>query len=314
LIFVGQRMAPSLAPFNVDEAVRAILDANEALSIRALKLYELQLAILLCQRPVVRKKGAPSRNGTQTLRPGRGYVVWVDASIFRRGCAYAVTHLLEHIEKTDKGANGEAGMASRLAGDEDYTRLMQSFHELGGWFTMRSTRNARSLRALFRINAAQARDTARVIAFSLRFKTLPDFPRILGGLTTARIVLNELRDDCPKECMAFKPAHAWSTLRTYWERHQYVATLIYLASFEGEHLLRSTNLAGKAFASILLRKASDRDAFARCISRHNAISRYLARYRGYSTTEIKCSGLPKCEIGQLDPLPDHLVLLSKPAR
>lgn len=54
---VSRAMAISLVEFDVDDAVRFVLDERASLPIRAIRLYELQLAILRCQRPKLARAG-----------------------------------------------------------------------------------------------------------------------------------------------------------------------------------------------------------------------------------------------------------------
>jgi hypothetical protein len=139
------------------------------------------------------------------------------------------------------------------------------------------------LKELLATTKKKAKDTAKVIAFSLRFKTIPERAKLIGGLTTARKVLELLREsgsDSP-DTLKYHPRRAISSIRNYWDHHQLVYILIYLAYFENVKCLRAPEMDRAGFPTRLIRLVNDRPTLMNCFSRHNAILRYLNRYRGY---------------------------------
>jgi hypothetical protein len=303
-------MAAELVEFDVDAAARLILDSTVAATLRALKLYELQLALLSCQRPALGEKGPTGKREGPPRSRGDSFTLWAPKWFLPRVAAYACTRLLQYLEEKQEKSSSEGSLLQRMAHDKDYAALHDLFSARGGWSSVRTTRSANRFQAVevqsYRFEAAQ---TAKLIAFSLRFRPLPGRPKIAGGITIARTVLGALYDERPnKSSRRFRPERSAPTLTRYWTRHRYAPALIYLAYFERAKCLRPPDLRGSTFAAELLRLASDRDELVGCLSRHNAICTSLEGRR-YKTQQIDVEELPTTALEQFEHLPKDVIEL-----
>jgi hypothetical protein len=305
--------ASKLVEFDVSEAARFVLNEREPLPIRAIRLYELQLAIITCRRPkLVRAIHGRKRSGPP---PGErdGFVLWVSGAYLARARAYASLRLLQHFEGPKNSENEEVKSSPEerrlqiMAQDPDYVQLHDYFTANNGWENTISTSRARDFQARVADMRLDARQTSKLIAFSLRFKDLPRFPRKLGGITLARAVLTTFKKPfLNNKCERFRPSRSESSLKTYWERHQYVPALIYLGHFEREKCLLPPDISNSDFGRRLLLRVGNREALLRCFGRHNAIGNYLRRHRGYRFDPIAVEGLPSTPLDDFEQLPPEI--------
>jgi hypothetical protein len=116
-------MAPRLVEFDIDEAVEFILNDSISLSKRAIKLYELQLALITCQRPPPSKKGAGGRRGPLPRR-GNHFTLWVKSGYLACARTYACMQLLEHLEFAKNGQpEVSEALTTRARGRKDRRKM-----------------------------------------------------------------------------------------------------------------------------------------------------------------------------------------------
>ena len=304
----------TLVDFDVDIAVRLILNEAIAITLRALKLYELQLALIMCQRPTLVKRGSKTKRAGPTPRRRNKFVLWVPRPLFDWARACASARLLQHLEDRQDGVPEIEGRLMRMIADNDYVALHDEFSAKGGWLLAIPTNRAKDFQKEIQALCSQARETAKVVGFSVHFRQMREYPRIRGGLTTARNVLEVLAEDPPDEATKrFRPDRSVSTLKSYWTRHSYAPAFLYLAYFERKRHLRPPNVTSRDFAPRLLQTARDHEGLLSCFGRHNSICKHIEA-RGYSNPRLKIEGLPRDKLAPFDPLPWSIISLCKSKR
>ena len=295
--------------FNIDDAVRQILDESEPISLRALKLYELQLVILFCKHPSAGKTAA------QRPEPvGDGYCVWVEPALLNRPLTYATSIFLQFMGSSPSDTSRSVETFRSLVNvNEEYTSCVNFFQKKGGWGLVRRTRHVKYIEEDIESYIDMARETAKIVAFSLRFQSINGRPKLVGGLTAARMALEKLRtqEDVGRAAVDFRPKKAIATIRNYWKSHRLVPVLLYLAYFEKVILLQPPDMTKPQFPISLLKRAGNRAGLFACLSRHNAICRYLRRYRGYVASEITAEGLQALDCSPFEPLPDQIISIAR---
>jgi hypothetical protein len=224
-------LTTTLVYLDVDKTVANILNESQNLHLRALKLYELQLAIIRSEQPVARKKGGDEKlSGPNENRPN-GFAIVIPKAFLARARAYACMKLLQNIE--DKHARVEVGFKlEALLNVASYSELLEYgvTNECWRW-ALATSRVDKFQERIFEARF-RARQTSKLIAFSVRFETLSDFPMKLGGVNTVRKILCGLDKSRNPDLENFRPHRSESSLKTYWKGHAFVAALIYLAYFE----------------------------------------------------------------------------------
>jgi hypothetical protein len=221
-------------------------DASHSLYVRAIKLFEFQVAIFA--------------SGGEALQP--------DAGVF------AAIKILEHIEKLS-GLKDNASLTERLK-LPGYSEIADVIFQAGGWRRIRSLWDTGEFDDQLATRRRQAQPIALLAEFSYRFARLkPSDPR-RGGSTMARSVIHEVNRK--------KKGFSTGTLKTRWKEYGSMAVLQYLILIKMPDL-KPRRISKKGFVETLLSQASDIERLKRLFSAYLVVSKVL-RPRGYDSPLI----------------------------
>ncbi len=261
---------PNSVFFDINRAVSRLLDQSVPRSLRALRLYLLQVAIHTCL-PL------PETTGSESAA---SFVVRMRRTMTRQAYALVLSRLIEQFENDWTDKHDTKANVLIFARQPVYRMLHNQFSQMKGWEVIRHTPAVREFQEQLEWAVFEATQTAKLIAFSLRFEPDKQRSRHRGGISTAWELVplaEEYREGAP-----FKLGHAISTMKTYWPRHKQVAAFLYLARFEKHKLLQMPKLSSADFASRLLALVDDRATILDCFARYNALCLRLEA-RGYQT-------------------------------
>jgi len=221
---------------SLDQIASLISDEGASLYLRAIRLYEFQVAIFypLSFRALC-AAGTEARAANQRLRTAR---------------IYAGIRFLEQIEKELRQACGSDTIPiSLLAQDQRYQTIFDNvIAPNGGWMRIRHSISDRR----FDDGLAKQRDSAEVAAkivdFSYRFREMPDRGTYKGGVTTARYVVANAR--------SYDLKRGKSTIKTRWRKFGPTAAFLYLLLIQ-KFPFMPPRLATKQFSERLLKQAND---------------------------------------------------------
>lgn len=281
---------PKSVSFDINRAAAILLDPSVRRSERAKTLYLLQVAIHTCLPE------SSTGKSTATL------LVLMRSKTARQARALVLVRLLETFEKAWMDKYKKKADILLLAQRPEYRMLHNQFSQIKGWEVIRHTPAVREFQVQLERAVFEATQTAKLIAFSLRFVPDKQRSRHRGGISTA-CELAPLAKEYP-EGKPFKLGRAISTLKTYWPRHKQVAAFLYLARFEKHKLLQMPKLFSPRFASQLLGLVDDRATIVDCFAKYNLICLRL-QARGYQNKlldlgeqvtlpELTFEPLPQC--------------------
>lgn len=277
--------------FNVTKAVNFILDEKIYRYYRAIKLFELSVAIHLAD-------GFPKKIITIASddNSSSDVIVRVSKQKLHDARMLATVKLLEYISEPLKCKNGKVS-TKLLAQDPDWCKLFdKQFVRFGGFRRARHVSAARKFDDDLRNAKQKAKKLAKVIEFSLRFKPDPRSQKKIGGITMARLIVSEskyLNVGCKER-----------TLENYWPKFEPVVAflpLIYLKKYPAWPLRVSTT----KFADKLLSRLDDKNTLINFFAEYNANVLRL-QGRGYKLQSL--AGLPTAEV-VFDALPKEVEVL-----
>jgi hypothetical protein len=285
---------PNSVLFDINRAVSRLLDQSVPRSLRALRLYLLQVAIHTCL-PL------PETSRIESAAP---FVARMRRTTARQAHALVLSRLIEQFEKDWTDKQDTKANVLIFAKQREYRMLHNQFSQMKGWDVIRHTPAVREFQEQLEWAVFEATQTAKLIAFSLRFVPDKQRSRHRGGISTAWELVplaEEYREGAP-----FKLGHAISTMKTYWPRHKQVAAFLYLSRFEKHKLLQMPKLFKPDFASRLLALVDDRAAILDCFARYNALCIRLEA-RGYQNKLLDLGEEVTLPELTFEPLPECLL-------
>lgn len=277
--------------FNVTKAANYTLDERKGRYSRAIKLFELHVAIHFanCFPKKVKMATSVDNAALSDLIVGLSTKTLHDARIL------ATIKLLEHISKPIKDEKGKLS-AKTLAQNPDWAKLFAKFLRFGGFRRARHVSAAKQFDAEVQKAKRKARKLAKAIDFSLRFEQDTKKPKQIGGITMAR--------DIVANSEYFNVKCSEQTLVNYWKYFEPVAAflpLIYLKKYPAWPL----RVSGTKFADKLLSRIDDRKTLNEFFAEYNANVLRL-KGRGYELRSLV--GLPTAQI-TFDALPAEVKTL-----
>ena len=276
--------------FNVTRAVNFILDDRKSRYFRAIKLFELHVAICLANGyPRTSRMAASQDNSLPSP-----VVVRVSKRKMYDAKMFATIKLMEHLEQRVKEEWGTIS-ADILTWDPEWTKLFdKKFVRCGGFSRARYLPHVVDYDIELWEAKRRAKKVAQLIDFSLRFEPDPTKPKQIGGITMARTIVAESN--------YFDVRCTERTLETYWKKFEPVAAflpLIFLKKYPASPL----RLSKTKFAEKLLARLDDRYTLLSFFADYNAtVARLQAR--GYDLRSL--AGFPTSEIA-FDPLPQEVL-------
>ncbi|HEY8008757.1 MAG TPA: hypothetical protein VIE66_18685 [Methylocella sp.] len=280
--------------FNVTKAANLIMDETKNRYFRAIKLFELHMAIRFADGcPETKNTAEASDNSPSAI------LVRVPTSNMHDARMFAVLVFLEYVENKISAEKGTAS-AQTLARDPDWTKLFnKKFIPLGGFRRVRNLPKARDFDADLREAMWRAKQASRLIDFSLRFEPDPKRPKLIGGVTMAKTIVLESK--------YYNVKCAERKLHDHWKSFEPVAGFLPMIA-PNRRLKRTPQVTPlptmkQTVAEKLLERLDDREALTRFFSEYNAnVARLKAR--GYHLQSL--SGQPVADIA-FEPLPEEVI-------
>lgn len=252
--------------FDVQRAFDNILKESESKYVRAVRLFELQVAMVACR-------------GSGDADVGSAFTINVDRNIIRAARIHASLKMLQHAIDDDEGS------FAALLKDPDVQKLLKRFLTQNGdlnrtRYAMRAPKLKNKIGALERI----CKDVAKLAHFSCRFELSETMDRRRkGGVTSA---LNVITDTANKD---FRANRSFSSLKADAKRYEPVFGLLYLGYIEGLDI-RPLNIRGNNFAEKLL-KGLDSERGPLAIARRYSDVRARLTAQNYL--------IPSLDVGQI---------------
>lgn len=269
--------------FNVTEAANFIVDETQNRFFRAIKLFELQVAIRLADGYDYDEDTNEEDSSPLPL------LVYVSTPRMRQAQMFATMKLMEHIERQVKREKGDI-----LSLNCDWKNLRDKlFLESGSLRRIRNLPRFGDFDNEISARRVEAKKIAQLIDFSLRVELDPTKPKVTGGMTMAKAMVAESR--------YFNVKRSERTLQTYWKRLEPVAAflpLIFLKKFRAWPL----RVSKPKFARKLLARLDDKDSLFEFFAEYNATVARLQK-RGYSLRSL--AGFPASHI-TFQPLPEKV--------
>jgi hypothetical protein len=203
---------------SLDGAVTAIVnDENVSVYLRAIRLYELQVAIFypLSFRALCAAE-TEARAADRWLRTAR---------------IYAGIRFLEQIESELRQARGSDTISISLLAQEP--RFQTIFDNViapnGGWMRIRHSISNRTFDKRLAAQRDSAEVAAKIVDFSCRFEKMPDRGKYRGGVTAARYVVANAR------------SYDVSGLRSFFRAYQNVCEVLARRGYTFEKLSLNLN-------------------------------------------------------------------------
>ena len=246
---------PDKIKFNVQGAFNYILDDSKSRYVRAVRFYQLQVAIATCM-------GTAPNDGTTP-----GFDIIVDKNMMRAARWLASMLLLRLANKRANGLNA-------LMNDPEIRPLLRRTITRNGDLSravkiMRSKEfNKRILKVLHRCESVSA-----IARYSCCFDPAKAQPRLKGGRTAAARILSKATDP------NFRVKHDEQSLRKFARRYEPVLAFFYFDQGGNSQLLPKPLMPREA--ARLLREIETNAALKAAIAGYDCVSRQL-RLRNYT--------------------------------
>ena len=259
---------------SLDNIVAAIIDdANTSLYRRAIRLYELQIAIFYPRsfRTLI-SAANDARGADRRLRTAR---------------IYAGIKCLEHIEDELCAKNAVDSISIRdLAQNRDYQEIFDSIIAAnGGWSRIRHSLSVKTFENQMSERRDLASAAAKIVDFSYRFEAMPNRGTYKGGVTTARYVVVNAK--------SYELQKKKSTIKNRWREFGSTAAFLYLLLIQNAPLM-PPKLTAKRFSRDLLKQAEGVQELRNFFCAYQHVCDVLAP-RGYKfeklTLNLNC-GVP----------------------
>ena len=275
--------------FDMTKAVNFIVDDTKNRYFRAIKLFELQVAIRLA-------------NGCDTYEEDTNkegsspppFLVHVSTAKMRQARMFATIRLMEDLQRQLKKEKGYIS-AEVLSSNCDWRNLFDKrFIRFGGFRCARYLPRPADFDNEVRVRQRAAKNVAHLIDFSLRVELDPKKPKQRGGMTMAKAIV--------AESTYFNVKRSERTLQTYWKKLEPVAAFLPLIFFK-KFPAWPLRVSKPKFAKKLLARLDDKDTMFEFFAEYNATVALL-QARGYSLHSLV--GFPASQI-TFDPLPQEVM-------
>jgi hypothetical protein len=261
--------------YDLQAAVDFITDPTKPSPLRAIEFFTFLVAIHACgpTAPIT---------GSGKFEPGNSLVVIVSRKLIKDARLLAAMKFLERMEADWMEANPKRRpRLQRMAKLPDYALIYDKvILKNGGWYKLRYTTGLRDLEDEIRGWKKHARNVARIIEFSTRFKPRPDKPKQTGGPTMA---IDIITHDAIRKY--FGTTLKSTQLYPAWQRAKSVAPFLYLL-YVRKYPYYLKLIAGKELPRRLVDKVSDRERLIDFLRAYNSVVQQL-RPRNYHYTELK---------------------------
>jgi hypothetical protein len=280
--------------FNVTEAVNFIVDDSQDRYFRAIKLFELHVAIRLAdgcdyEEDTNDYEEDTNEEGSSPLP----ILVYVSTPRMHQAQMFATIRLMEHIERQVKKEKGEISVEV-LNSNCDWKNLYDMrFLQFGGFRRTRYLPRPGDFDNAIWVRRGEAKKVAHLIDFSLRVELDPTKPKQKGGMTMAKAIVAGSR--------YFNVKRSERTLQTYWKRLEPVAAFLPLIFFK-KFPAWPLRVSRAKFAKKLLARLDDKDSLFEFFAEYNATVARLQK-RGYSLRSL--AGFPASQI-TFQPLPEKV--------
>jgi hypothetical protein len=280
-----------LAKFDIQKAVRRITDAERPTHERAIELFTLLVAIHAGKSQANVTSHAAFDNET--------LVISVPRSVLRQARLLAAMKFLDQIESQWQIDNpARKPFLTRIATIEEFRTIYDNvIVKQGGWNKIRFLGDVRELERQINDWKRRARDVARIVEFSARFRENKAKPRHLGGVTMAFDIVSSKAGQ-----RYFGTRTKRSQLQVAWKHFRCQAPFFYLLYTQKyQYFLKM--IAGKNFASKWAVRANDRAKLLEFFAAYNAVARQLMP-RNYRYSELELpSDTPEPKI-DFEPFPE----------
>jgi hypothetical protein len=269
--------------FDIDGAVRFVLSTDHNKYDRAIKIYELMVAIHLCQGD-----GEAS-----------GFKVKVRSRDLRDARHFAIIRLMEHVlTKSPFVARFPKLPAISAALTEHYRYLYDNaFFKNGGWRQVRFMPTAREFQR--KIDEAHFEYIGQLIDFSIRVVPNPLKPHQSGGITMARDIVLRATESGSRE---FSIPEKRTKLIQRWRLASPVAIFSYLIYIQRLGWWPQPRLTVVSFPNNLLSASQRQEKLRNLFLRYNEVCDRLTE-RGYAVQKLTVDGIPTGHELAISPLP-----------
>jgi hypothetical protein len=265
--------------FDIGAAVGFVLDNKNNAYDRAIKLYELMIAIHLCKgKPYdLHEKSEPTR-----------FSVIVSSKDICDARHFAVIQLMGYLHKTSS-FKARFRRSSPVLGDMlniEFRNLYNgAFLQNGGWRRILSLPTAREFQ--LSINEAHVTYIGQLIDFSMRFKPNPLKPHQKGGITMA-LAITQRQEVVVSDHSAIPERR--TALGARWKKLQPVAVFSYLTYIQRLGMW-PPGLTNARFPERLLKAVRRQSQLQNLIFRYNEACDRLTE-RGYTFKRLTMGGIP----------------------
>jgi hypothetical protein len=222
---------------SLDQIVKAIVDdADASPYLRAIRLYELQVAIFYPRsfRALIAATN-DARGANKRLRTAR---------------IYAGIKFLEHIEAELRGTLPTGNLSIRdLAQNRGYQEIFDSVIAAnGGWSRIRHSISVKAFEKNISEQRVRASAVAKIIDFSYRFSGIHNPKGYLGGVHTARHVV--------RTAISYDSRMSKTLIKNRWRYFKCTAPFLYLLLIQNFPLM-PPRLFSKSFLKQLLEQAQN---------------------------------------------------------
>ncbi|CAO4153214.1 hypothetical protein PKCBPO_03889 [Methylorubrum thiocyanatum] len=281
--------------FNVSAAAHYLLDEQNSLHLRAIKLYEMQIAVFFGE-----KLNDRQRKGKEF--PDRWLAISSDLLAAARVCS--AIRLVQHIRKTRR--LDETSSPSLL--DEPAVRkvLGRVLEEPVGLRKLAIALRPRALDIKLRNRRRRQRRYAGLYDISLRWEIDPESTLKGGWSTAAKLFDQKEGTEAHATIRQYYPYLGGKT-RTYEiaDKADFLAAFVWLSEYSDEHF-RPHQVEKKSFARKLLRDAQDLPRLARVFGRYEFVKARLEE-RNYALLELDLGALAPANPAVIAPLTRELL-------
>jgi hypothetical protein len=289
---------PKTVDFDVSKAVNYVLDENRPIELRAIRLFELQVAIAAGLKP------EEGNDKDKKFRPG---FVSVPLRILASANIVASVKVLEALERRIKTEHGSKYKSNILF---KYKVVRSIFRRIlltpQGLRKLRYSQRPKQFDVEIQKITKVRRRIAPAYDYSARFIWDPQFPKIKGGITNAIKILCRVKKDPAHKIVRRHYEHIYckSDIKEYKKRRDYLAGFCWLEYFNEEYF-RPQKTRTRLFAANLLAQAANIDGLRRYIAQYGVVRSRLTA-QGYKLLELELSSpLPPVELS-FSPLPEDI--------
>lgn len=281
--------------YNVSAAAHYLLDGRHSLHLRAIKLYEMQIAVFFGVKLNARQR-------ERKERPDQWVAVSSDLLAAARVCS--AIRLVQHVRKTRR--LDETSLPSLLDDPAVREVLGRVLEEPVGLRKLAIALRPRALDIKLRNRRRRQRRYAGLYDISLRWKIDPKSKLIGGWSTAAKVFKQKEHTEAHAIIRQYYPYLGGST-RTYEivDKKHFLAAFVWLSEY-GDENFRPHQVEKKNFAQKLLCDAQELPRLVRIFGRYEYVKARLEE-RNYALLALDLGELvPHCQVA-LKPLADELL-------